>query len=419
MEQIAERAGAAPLVLDLAARCPHLERAALVAGGSATLVDVAGVQAWAVADPGILTWLLTDPRVSKDPRRGWPAFQRGEIVGTWALEPWVAVRNMLCADGADHRRLRSVMSAAFSPRRTAALLPRVEVITAGLLQAMAELPTDRPVDLREHFAYPLPIRMIGELLGLPEQAARPEFKAIVDAVFASHLTPEESHANLRAFRETLNGMLDAKRAEPGDDLTSMLVAAHNNGDPRTTLDDAELTDTLSIVFGGGYETTVNLLDNAVTGLLSHPDQLALARSGEVAWSEVVEEALRFEAPIPYLPLRYALEDIELPDETVIAAGEPIVAAYGAAGRHPSVHGGTADDFDITRPDKKHMSFGHGAHFCPGAPFARAEAAVALAALFERFPDLALAVPAEELSPVGSIVSNGHETLPVWLAGPPR
>lgn len=419
MKREAERDGASPLVLDLAARCPHLERGALISGPAATLVDVAGVEAWAVADPAVLAPLLTDSRVSKDPNRGWPAFQRGEIVGTWALEPWVSVRNMLCADGADHRRLRSVMSTAFTPRRTAALVPRVEAIAADLLDRMAELPTDRPVDLREHYAYPLPMRVIGELLGVPEQAARPEFRAIVDGVFASHFTPEESHANLKAFRETLNGMLETKRAEPGDDLTSMLVAAHDNGEEGKSLDDGELTDTFSIVFGAGYETTVNLLDTAVTGLLDHPDQLARARSGEVAWSEVVEEALRFEAPIPYLPLRYALEDIELADGTVIPAGEPILAAFGAAGRHPDAHGETADAFDITRPDKKHFSFGHGAHFCLGAPLARAEAAVALPALFERFPALALAVPAEELEPVGSIVSNGHKSLPVWLAGPPR
>ena len=419
MKRERERDGAMPLALDLAGRCPHLERAALISGGSATLVDVAGVEAWAVADPGILSWLLTDSRVSKDPRRGWSAFQRGEILGQWALEPWVGVRNMFCADGADHRRLRSVMNSAFTPRRTAALVPRIEAITTGLLDRMAQLPTDRPVDLREYFAYPLPIRVIGELLGLPEQAARPEFQAIVDAVFASHLTPEESHANLAAFRKTLNAMIDAKRSEPGDDLTSMLVAAHDHGEAGQALDDAELTDTLSIVFGGGYETTVNLLDHAVTGLLSHPEQLALVRSGEVAWSEVVEESLRLEAPIPYLPMRYALEDIELPGGTFISAGEAIVAAYGAAGRHPDAHGDTADDFDITRRDKKHMSFGHGAHFCLGAPLARSEAAIALPALFERFPDLTLGVPLEQLEPVGSIVSNGHKTLPVWLAGPPR
>jgi cytochrome P450 len=155
---------------------------------------------------------------------------------------------------------------------------------------------------------------------------------------------------------------------------------------------------------------VNLLDQAVTAMLTHPDQLALVRSGQRSWADVVEETLRWQAPVPYLPLRYAVEDIDV-DGIHIPKGDAILPAYAAAGRDPEQHGATADDFDVTRDGKQHHAFGYGVHHCLGAPLARLEAEVALPALFDRFPDLALAVPPAELTPMHSFLSNGHTSLP--------
>jgi cytochrome P450 len=167
------------------------------------------------------------------------------------------------------------------------------------------------------------------------------------------------------------------------------------------------------VVGGGFQTTADLIDDAVTAMLTRPDQLELVTAGKASWDDVVEETLRALSPVEYVPLRFAVEDIEL-DGLTIAAGEPILIAFGAAGRDPELHGDTANQFDVTRPDKEHLSFGHGVHYCLGAPLARMEARTALPALFTRFPDIALAVPPEQLKPSPGFVFYAHQTLPVRL-----
>ncbi len=195
-------------------------------------------------------------------------------------------------------------------------------------------------------------------------------------------------------------------------MTSGLIAARDeDGDSR--LSEQELLDTLLLMLSAGHEATVNLLDNALHALLTHPKQLALVRSGEVSWDDIIDETLRVQAPVANLPLRYAVEDIELAGVT-IRKGEAILVSYAAAGRDPEVHGPDADQFDATRPNKDHISFGHRVHFCVGMSLARLEATIALPALFERYSDVELAVALEELLPVDSFISNGHRDLPVRL-----
>lgn len=167
------------------------------------------------------------------------------------------------------------------------------------------------------------------------------------------------------------------------------------------------------VIAAGHETTVNLLDHAISALLTHPDQLDLVRAGDNSWDDVIEETLRWQAPVANLPLRYAIADIEV-DGILIRAGDAILAGHAGAGRDPDHHA-DPERFDIRRPNKEHLAFGHGVHYCLGAQLARLEAEVALPALFDRFPGLALAIEPEALRPVESFISNGHRSLPVRLS----
>jgi cytochrome P450 len=397
-----------PIILDADGTDIQAEGARLRDRGPVTLVEMPGqVRAWAVTSYDLLRRLLADPRVSKDPRRHWPAWINGEVGDGWPLSLWVSVRNMFTAYGTDHRRLRSLVSAAFTARRTAELRPAIEDIVRGLVDGIAETPPGEPVDLRARYAYPVPVEVICRLFGVPEDV-RARIRASVDIVFDTTATPEQAQANNVALFGTLTELLALKRETPGDDLTSALIAAHDEDNGR--LNETELVDTLILMLSAGHETTVNLLDQAITALLTHPGQLELVRTGQRPWSDVIEETLRWQAPVAYVPLRYAVDDITI-DGIRIAKGEAILASYAAAGRDPALHGDTADAFDIARETKAHHAFGHGVHHCLGAPLARLEAEVALPALFERLPGLTLAVPADELVPMHSFLSNGHRTLP--------
>lgn len=401
------------LVLDPHGADPDAEIRALHSLGHAARVDVLGVTAWAVSEPDLLRELLTSPDVSKDARQHWPRFQ--EVSGTWPLALWITVKNMFTAYGSEHRRLRRLVAPAFTARRVAALAGHIEAVVTGLLDDLAATAPGEPVDLRERFAYPLPIQVISHLMGLPPNQ-REGFRDVVDGVFATTLTPEESAANTARLYTVLDRLIATKRAEPGEDMTSLLIAARDEEGEESALSDDELRDTLLLVITAGYETTVNLIDQAVAALLTHPEQLAHVRAGRAGWADVVEETLRLKPAVKHLPLRFAVRDIPLPDGRVIPAGEAILASYAAANRHPGRHGDRAASFDLIRtaPGPEHLAFGHGVHYCLGASLARLEAVTALRALFARFPEAELAVEAKALEPVPSLLTYGHKHLPVRL-----
>lgn len=402
-----------PLVLDPTGADIQGESARIRARGPVTRVELpGGVQAWSISDQALLKKLLVDARVSKDARQHWPAFINGEIPPDWPLFLWVAVNNMFTAYGADHRRLRKLVAPAFTHRRTEAMRPLVAAITEQLLNDLAAAPAGEIVDLREGFAYPLPIQVISALMGVPE-SLNPGLRTCVDGIFDTTLTPEQSQANYMEMYRILGELVAFRREHPGDDMTSLLIS-HRDEDDGSQLTEQELIDTLLLVISAGHETTVNLVDQAIYALLTRPEQRADAVEGRVSWADLIEEALRFEAPVAHLPLRFAADDIELEDGIKIAKGEPILASYAAANRDPKVHGETADDFDPTRASKEHMAFGFGVHHCLGAPLARLEAELALPAIFQRFPRMRLAADPAELGSVASFISNGHKRLPVYL-----
>ncbi|WP_257032475.1 cytochrome P450 family protein [Streptomyces sp. 1331.2] len=366
-----------------------------------------GVVVWAITHHDALQSVLADPRVGKDARL-WTTFREGRLPEGWPLLNFIAVPGMVTADGEDHRRLRGLVSQAFTPRRIAALAPAIEARAIALLDDVAKL--EGEFDLKQHFAYPLPMQVIGELLGLAVEQ-QDELHELSDTLVSSSATPQAAMAAQRDLNALLASVVAAKRAEPGDDLTTDLIAAREDGHGpgQQRLSEAELVGTLLLMLVAGHETTLNLITNAVRALLAHPDQLRLVLDGVVPWSAVVEETLRYDAPVGQFPLRYAIEDIEVGD-VVIRRGEALLASYAAAGRDAGHHP-DADRFDLTRQPARHLSLGHGPHFCLGSGLARLEAETALRHLFDRFPGLA-AAEGRSNEPIASFVSNGVKTL--WV-----
>ncbi|GAA3795781.1 cytochrome P450 [Sphaerisporangium flaviroseum] len=403
-----------PVALDPTGQDIHAEADRLRAQGPATLVELpGGVQAWSINSYAVIRQLLTDPRVTKNARNHWPAFINGEIPPDWEMISWIAMDNMVTAYGKEHVRLRKLVGKAFTRRRVEAIRPRIVELTGQLLDGLAATEPGQVVDLRERFAYPLPARLVADLIGMSEDALAKTAK-VIELMIDTTVSPEQATAILGGWRDAMADLIASKRANPGEDITSDLIAAQEEDGSR--LSEAELTDTIFAILGAGSETTINFFDNAITALLTHPEQLALVTSGQASWDDVIDETLRVESPLAQLPLRYAVEDIEL-DGVTIPQGDPILINYSAAGRDPALHGEDAHRFDITRADKEHVSFGYGPHFCLGAGIARTVATIGLSTLFERFPELSLAVEPTDLQPLPTFIMNGHRSLPVRLTAP--
>ncbi|GGU39458.1 cytochrome P450 [Streptomyces lavendofoliae] len=405
-----------PHRMDPAGGCPHAANARLLAEGAvAPVVLPGGIPGMAVLGHEALKRFLTHPHVAKGAEH-FAALRDGLIPDGWPLRTFATVQGMTTADGAGHRRLRSLAGQALTAGRVAELRPRVEALTARLLDDLEETARtgDGVADLRRHFALPLPLGTICELLGVPAEH-HDRLHRLSSRLVSTDIGPEEAMAADREMAETLGAVVAARRAGPGDDLTSALIAAREADGDR--LGEAELIGTLLLMVVAGHETTLNLITNAVRALCGHRDQLRLVLGGGAGWGDVVEETLRWDSPVSHFPFRYPTRDLTL-DGTPIPAGTPVLAGYSAAGRDRAAHGPDAERFDVTRAARgtgtRHLSLGHGPHYCLGAPLARLEATIALERLFTRFPDLDLAVPEERLPRVPSFVGNSVRTLPVRL-----
>ncbi|MCX4695819.1 cytochrome P450 [Streptomyces sp. NBC_01408] len=405
----------APYAIDPAGGCPHALNARLRARGAvAQVVLPGGVPGAVVLGHEALKEFLAHPDVAKDARHC-PALNDGSIPRDWPLRVFADAQGMHTADDADHRRLRALVGRAFTARQVERLRPRVEELTAALLDDLGRAAAASPdgvADLRTHFALPLPMSVICELLGVdPEHRGRVHHLSHT-VIVATDTAPAEAMAAVRELVGLMGTIAAARREHPGEDLTSALIAAREGDGDR--LSEAELIGTMRLMLVAGHETTLNLISNAVRALCTHRDQLALVLEGKATWSDVVDETLRWDGPVSWFPFRYPTRDLTV-DGTVIPRGTPVLAGYTAAGRDESSHGPDADRFDLTRPTAaRHLSFGHGAHYCVGAPLARLEATVALERLFSRFPDLDLAVPEAGLAHQRSFIGNSVEALPVRL-----
>ncbi|WP_043659000.1 cytochrome P450 family protein [Nocardia thailandica] len=396
-----------PMVGDLAGETTTLREA-----GPVTRIELLGVPAWTVTDTAVARQLLTDPRLVKD-INAWSLWADGVVTRQWPLIGMIdAGRSMFTVDGAEHRRLRAKTSQALTPRRLEEIRPAIERLTAELLEDLDKAGANgEVVDLKSVFAYPLPMRVISELMGV-DRADHPRLLDWYKAFF-SLLTPQDER--LRVIDEMdvyYTELVRAKAANPTDDLTTDLIRATDGGEPLT---EEEVVGNLKALVAAGHETTIGLILNAVRALVKHPEQLAAVRAGELDWKQVVEETLRWDSPVTHLLMRFATEDITVGD-TVIAEGEGVVMSYRAIGRDRAVHGDDADEFDATRPTaSRHLAFGYGPHICPGAALSRLEAAVALPALFARFPNLTLAVDDAELTNLPVLTQNDLAALPVRLS----
>ncbi|MFG2941345.1 cytochrome P450 [Streptomyces sp. NPDC048282] len=392
------------------------ESARLRALGPVVPVELPGsIPAWAPTGYDVLKELILDPEVSKDPRRHWRLWpELGEHPSWGWILGWVGVINMLSTYGPDHTRLRKLVAPSFTHRRTEAMLPRVAAITAELLDGVAAAGADGAVvDLRAELAHPLPMRMICELFGVPDELRDATGELIAAIMDTSDPSPEHAAFVQERIGTVLGALIAHKTEHPGDDMTTELIRVRDEDGDR--LGDEELLYTLLLVIGAGFETTVNLIGNAVVALLTHPVQLAAVRSGTVGWDAVIDETLRVHPSIASLPLRFAVSDLKVGDVT-IPAGDAIITTYAAAGVDPERYGPDAAVFDAARGADDHLSFGIGVHRCIGAPLARAEALAALPALFDRFPGLRLAVGERELRQVPSFIAFGWQEIPVRLGG---
>ena len=354
---------------------------------------------------------LSDPRISKDMLA---ALQDNSEVVAEGLPGPEFSRHMLNVDPPDHTRLRRLVSRAFVPPRVAALEPAIRAIAEGLLDELARAGPEGTVDLVEGYAYPLPFQVIGELLGIPESD-----RADLHAWFGVLLTGWAGDPPAAAVEASdqivayLRELAAAKRRGPGNDLISVLVAASD--DALTT---QELLSSLLQLIVAGHDTTASLIGNGVVALLDHPGQLQalLADLGQLP--AAVDELIRFTAPVPHATFRVTAEAVTV-DGVQIPAHEQVLVCLGSANRDPARFP-SPDILDIGRRNGPNLGFGHGIHYCLGAPLARLEAKVAFEALLGRHPGLRLAVGRDALawSHGDGLVLRGLVSLPVVL-GPDR
>ena len=295
---------------------------------------------------------------------------------------------MLQQDPPDHSRLRGLVVKAFTARRVEDMRPRIQQIVD---QTLDRIIPQGSMDLIEDFAFRLPVTIICDMLGIPEEHREVFYSGsrdggrVLDPV---PLKPDEIAKGNAAYMMSqmyFQQLFELRRKQPGDDLTTQLVQAEEDG---SKLTNEELTANIILLFGAGHETTVNLIGNGLLALHRNPDQLALLKARPELITNAIEEFLRYDSSVQ-MTGRVTLEDIDDLGGKKIAKGESVLCLLGSANRDPAVYPDRPDRLDITRPNVRPLSFGGGIHFCLGAQLARIEAEIAISTLLRRLPDLRL------------------------------
>lgn len=295
---------------------------------------------------------------------------------------------MLQQDPPDHTRLRGLVVKAFTARRVEDMRPRIQQIVDETLDRIIPL---GKMELIEDFAFRLPVTIICDMLGIPEEHRELFYTGsrnsgrILEPVPLSPEEIKQGNATNAMTEMYFQQLFDLRRKNPGDDLTTQLVQAEEDG---SKLSNEELTANIVLLFGAGHETTVNLIGNGLLALHRNPDQLALLKANPALITNAIEEFLRYDSSVQ-MTGRVALEDIDDLGGKRIPKGETVLCLLGSANHDPAVYPDRPDSLDITRPNVRPLSFGGGIHFCLGAQLARLEAEVAIATLLRRLPDLKL------------------------------
>lgn len=368
-----------------------------------------GVDAWLVTRYADAKKALADPRLSKNPQRHSAAAHAKGKVGIPGERRAELMTHLLNIDPPDHTRLRRLVSKAFTPPRVAAFAPRVRTLTDQLIDAFEER---GEADLIHEFAFPLPIYAICDLLGVPRED-QDDLRDWAGMMIRHGSGPRGGVARaVKRIRGYLAELIHRKRGDLGDDLISGLIRASDHGEHLTENEAAAMC---FVLLFAGFETTINLIGNGVYALLRNPEQRAhmqraVEEGDERLLAAGVEELLRYDGPVEIATWRFATEPLTLAGQR-IAEGEPVLVVLAAADRDPERF--TAPDaLDLTRRDNQHLGYGHGIHYCLGAPLARLEAQTAIGTLLRRLPGLRLAADPEDLRWRGGLIMRGLRTLPV-------
>lgn len=355
--------------------------------------------------------LLSDDRLIKNPRSAKSA--TGKSTDIWLPRSFrPLLHNMLNSDEPDHRRLRNLVHQAFTPRIIEQLQPRIEGLTQRLLDNLESQFSDgQSVDLVQAFALPLPMTVIAELIGIPP-AGRKKIIRMTDRLMATMnpLTGMLAVPAITGFMKYIRQLAAQRRADPQDDLLTALVQAEHEGDQ---FSEDELLGMVFLLTVAGHETTVGLISNAVVALFQYPDQWALLAKQPTLIDSAVEEFLRYDGPLATTELAFAKQDFTL-HGIDIPQGAIVLPAILSANRDPAAFD-RPDALDITRSPNRHLAFGHGIHYCLGAPLARIKTAIAINGLIERFPKLSLACSAESIRYKSMFITHRPTELPVRAA----
>lgn len=348
--------------------------------------------------------LLKDNRLKKDLVNVFPQDTKNMYLSIGNSDHLTT--HMLNSDPPNHNRLRSLVQKAFTPKMITQLDGRIQKIADSLISAAEQKGT---LNLVDDYSFPLPIIVISEMLGIPKED-QAKFRIWSHAVIASPKTPEEIkeiEKQLSEFITYLQYIVDVKRKDPKEDLVSALILAENEGHK---LSAAELYSMIMLLIVAGHETTVNLITNTVLALLENPNQLQLLKENPTLIDTAIEEGLRYYSPVEITTARWAAEPFQIHDQT-IQKGDMVIIALASANRDETVFE-NPEVFDITRENNRHIAFGHGSHFCLGAPLARLEAKIAISTLLKRMPELQIKGNREKIKWQGNYLMRSLEELPL-------